>query len=263
LTTGVPPPVEAFLSAIDLTLVELGLCLLAVSAGAFLKGYTGFGASMLWVTSLSLVLPPLQVVPMVLMFEVATSIYLFPGLWREVEWKSIVVLLIGTWATTPIGIYALSSLPPAPIRIALGLIVITAAILILRGFALRRIPGTATTLAIGGTAGLLNGSMGIVGPPVILFYFSSPIGVAIGRASIITYFIGTDSVATVMFAGQGLISAEVLWRTLAFLPLLFVGVAVGNRGFLETDPAMFKKVALVVLIALSIALLVRAVWASV
>lgn len=254
---------EAFLSAIDLTLVELGLCLLAVSAGAFLKGYTGFGASMLWVTSLSLVLPPLQVVPMVLMFEVATSIYLLPGLWRGVEWKSIAVLLIGTWATTPIGIYALSSFPPAPIRIALGLVVITAAILILRGFALRRIPGTPTTLAVGGAAGLLNGSMGIVGPPVILFYFSSPIGVAVGRASIITYFIGTDSVATVMFAGQGLISTEVLWRTLSFLPLLFVGVALGSRRFLETDPATFKKIALVVLIALSIALLARAVWASV
>ena len=34
----------------------------AVLAGAYLKGYTGFGASMLWMTSLSLVLPLIQVV---------------------------------------------------------------------------------------------------------------------------------------------------------------------------------------------------------
>ena len=251
---------EAFLGAIDLTPTELGLCALAVLAGAILKGYTGFGASMLWMTSLSLLLLPLQVVPMVLMFEVATSIYLLPGLWRQVEWKSIMVLLMGTWATTPIGIYALSSLPPAPIRIALGLVVITAAILILRGFALRRVPGTPATLTVGGAAGLLNGSMGIVGPPVILFYFSSPIGVAVGRASIITYFIGTDSVATAMFAGQGLIGTEVLWRTVTFLPLLFAGVAMGNRRFLETDPDTFKRIALVVLVILSVALLVRALW---
>ena len=80
----------------------------AVLAGAFLKGYTGFGASMLWVTSLSLVLPPLQVVPMVLMFEVATSIYLLPQIWKQVEWKSITVLLLGTWIATPAGIYALA-----------------------------------------------------------------------------------------------------------------------------------------------------------
>lgn len=252
--------VESFLSATDLSLVELGICLVAVSAGAFLKGYTGFGASMLWVTSLSLVLPPLQVVPMVLMFEVVTSVYLLPGLWRQVDWKSIIVLLIGTWVTTPIGIYALSSLPAPPIRIALGLVVITAAILILRGFALSRVPGTATTLAVGGAAGLLNGSMGIVGPPVILFYFSSPIGVAAGRASIVTYFIGTDSVAVAMFSAQALIGEAVLWRTLAFLPVLFLGVALGNRGFLGTDPARFKQIALVVLMVLSAALLVRAVW---
>ncbi len=253
---------ETFLSAINLTLGELGYCVVAVAAGAYLKGYTGFGASMLWVTSLSLALPPLQVVPMVLMFEVLTSIYLLPGLWRQVDWKSIIVLLIGTWVTTPFGVYALSSLPASPIRIALGLVVIAAAILILRGFALSRVPGTPATLAVGGTAGLLNGSMGIVGPPVILFYFSSPIGVAAGRASIITYFIGTDTVAVAIFSAQALIGESLIWRTLTFLPVLFLGVALGNRGFIGTDPARFKQIALVVLIALSVALLVRAVWFS-
>lgn len=254
--------IDALLDAFALTLTELGLCSVAVLAGAYLKGFTGFGASMFWMTSLSLLLPPLQVVPMVLIFEVATSIYLLPGLWRQVEWRSIIVLLVGTWITTPIGIYALFSLPAAPIRIALALVVITAAILVLRGFALRRVPGTPATLTVGAAAGLLNGSMGIVGPPVILFYFSSPIGVAVGRASIITYFIGTDSVATAMFASQGLIGIEVLWRTLTFMPLLIAGVVLGNRRFLGTDPDMFKRIALAALMALSVALLVRAAWGS-
>jgi uncharacterized protein len=253
---------DVFFTAFNLTPTELGVCGIAVLAGAFLKGYTGFGASMFWMTSLSLLLPPLHVVPMVLMFEVATSVYLLPGLWRQVEWRSIIVLLIGTWVTTPIGIYALFSLPPAPVRTALALVVITAAVLILRGFALERVPGTPATLIVGGAAGLLNGSMGIVGPPVILFYFSSPIGVAVGRASIITYFIGTDSVATAMFASQGLIGIEVLWRTLIFLPLLIAGVFLGNRGFLGTDPGTFKRIALVVLMVLSVALLVRATWSA-
>ncbi len=111
-------------------------------------------------------------------------------------------------------------------------------------------------------AGALNGSMGIVGPPVILFYFSSPVGVVAGRASIITYFIGTDTVGTAMFAAQGLVSQSVLWRTAAFLPLLLVGVAIGNRGFVKTDPDTFKKAALIVLMALSIILFARAFWPS-
>ena len=104
--------------------------LVAVLAGAWLKGYTGFGASMFWMTSLSLVLPPLQVVPMVLMFEVVTSITLLPQIWNDVRWRSIALLLLGTWAATPIGIHALANLPATPIRMALAIVVFVAAILI-------------------------------------------------------------------------------------------------------------------------------------
>ena len=232
----------------------------AVLAGAWLKGYTGFGASMLWMTSLSLLLPPLQVVPMVLTFEVVTSIALLPRIWKDVRWRSIGLLLLGTWAATPVGIHALSSLPAAPIRMALAVVVLAAAILILRGFALAKEPGRPATAGVGLMAGVLNGSMGVVGPPVILFYFSSPIGVVAGRASIIAYFIGTDSVGTLMFAVQGLIDESVWWRTAVFVPILIAGVAAGNRGFVRTDPETFKRVALFVLMALSVLLFARAVW---
>ncbi|MCH7776572.1 MAG: sulfite exporter TauE/SafE family protein [Gemmatimonadetes bacterium] len=247
------------LDALNLTPVALGFCIVAVLIGAFVKGYTGFGASMLWATSLSLVLPPLQIVPMVLMFEVATSIHLLPQVWKEVEWRSLWLLLLGTWLATPVGIYALASIPANPIRIGLSVVVFIAAILIWRGFSLKDVPGRPATFGVGLTAGLLNGSMAIVGPPVILFYFSSPVGIAVGRASIVTYFLGTDSVGTAMFASQGLISAEVLWRTVFFLPVLLIGVNLGTRRFLGTTPEAFRKVALILLTALSVALFARAV----
>ena len=251
---------SGILNAVDLNASTFLYSVAAVLAGAYLKGYTGFGASMLWMTSLSLVLPPLQVVPMVLMFEVVTSITLLPQIWRDVRWRSIALLLLGTWAATPIGIHALTKLPAAPIRMALAIVVLIAAILILRGFALSKEPGRPATVGVGLMAGVLNGSMGIVGPPVILFYFSSPIGVVAGRASIITYFICTDSVGAAMFAAQDLIDASVLWRTAIFLPILIAGVVVGNRGFVKTDPESFKRVSLFVLMALSVLLGVRAAW---
>ena len=137
---------RGFLDAAGLDAPRLAYSLVAVLTGAYLKGYTGFGASMLWVTSLSLVLPPLQVVPMVLIFEVATSIILLPKIWKDVRWQSIGLLLVGTWAATPIGIHALASLPAAPLRIALAIIVFISAILIWRGFALTRELGRPATL---------------------------------------------------------------------------------------------------------------------
>ena len=66
------------LAFVGLDGLALSFCALVVFVGAYLKGYTGFGASMLWVTGLSLLLPPRDVIPMILMFEVVTSIYMLP-----------------------------------------------------------------------------------------------------------------------------------------------------------------------------------------
>lgn len=60
-----------------------------------------------------------------------------------------------------------------------------------------------------------------------------------------------------MFALQGLIGAEILWRTACFLPILLLGVAAGHRQFLGTSPESFRRLALLLLMGLSIALLAR------
>jgi uncharacterized membrane protein YfcA len=248
---------DSLLNVLGLSFHGLAFSVVAVLVGAFIKGYTGFGASMVWVTSLSLVLPPLQVVPMVLMFEVATSIGLLRHVWREVEWRSLWLLLAGTCVATPLGIHALASMPADALRIALALVVFVAAILIWRGFALKEAPGRTATVGVGLLAGFLNGSMAIVGPPVILFYFATPLGVAVGRASMVTYLLGTDAVGTGMFALQGLVGTEILWRTVCFLPVLLLGVAAGHRQFVGASPQTAKRIALLLLMGLSIALFAR------
>lgn len=248
------------LNAINLSLTELGYVALCVMLGAVIKGYSGFGASIFWVVSVSLALPPIQVVPMVLMFEVISSFYLLPGIWKDVQWKSISNLMIGTIVGTPLGIYALASLSATTIRMTLAVTVLTTAILLLRGFTLEKVPGKPATVGVGVVAGILNGSMSIGGPPVVLFYFSTPIGIAVSRASIIAYFIGIDAVGTAMLSSQGLIDASVFWRTALLIPLLLLGTLIGNRGYKKSDPDRFKQTALYIWVFLSILLLVRVGW---
>jgi uncharacterized membrane protein YfcA len=248
------------LDLMDLSVPELGYIALCVLVGAIIKGYSGFGASIFWVVSISLVLPPIQVVPMILMFEVISSFYLLPGIWRKVQWKSISHLMIGTFIGTPLGIYALASLSALSIRIALAVTVLTTAILLLRGFTLEKIPGKRATVGVGVLAGVLNGSMSVGGPPVVLFYFSTPIGIAVSRASMIAYFFGLDAVGTAMLSSQGLIDAVVLWRTVLLIPLLLLGTLIGNWGYKKTNPDWFKKTALYIWVVLSFLLLIRVAW---
>jgi uncharacterized membrane protein YfcA len=137
-------------------------------------------------------------------------------------------------------------------KLAMGLFVIATAILLLKGFALKQMPNRAATLAAGGASGLLNGAFGIGGPPVVLFYFSSPAGAAAGRASVIAFFIATDLLGLGFQAREDLITEASFWRFLLFLPPLLIGVWIGNHGFKSADPALFRRVVLWLLVLLAI-----------
>ena len=230
----------------------------AVLAGGFIKGYSGFGASMFWVTTLSLVMEPREVVPMVLLFEVASSLQLLPSVWRAVDWRSVLWLFVGACIGTPFGTYALASLPADPLRIAIALLVFVGCYLIGRGYSWKGEPSIAVTLLVGVAFGLINGSTAIGGPPVVLFYFATPAGVAASRASIIVFFLGTDAVAALSSAWHGLIDGVMLGRTAVLLPLMLVGVVLGSRHFTRTSPESFKRFSIILLMILAVAVLVRA-----
>jgi uncharacterized membrane protein YfcA len=237
------------------TVLVVGAALLVASV---VRGYSGFGFSMLAVSGLTLALAPAEAIPIVLTLEVLASITMLPGVWREVDWRSLGPLIAGTVVATPFGVHLLATLPETPIRLAIAVLVVTATTLIWRGFALQRMPGQPATLATGAAAGLLNGSLGIGGPPVILFYFSSPAGNAVSRASLVAYFFVTDAYAIGVGALQGLVSARTFLVALALVPILLIGIAIGSRGYIKTEPATFRKAVLVLLLLLSVAGVVRA-----
>ncbi len=247
------------MNALGFDLLSLVVTVVSVFTAGVIRGYSGFGFAMVAVTSISLVLPPSAVVPLVLILEVLASIRLIPQVWQDVDWHSLCWLLAGSFVATPFGVYLLANVPAEPMRIAISLLVLLAAVLLMRGWAWKRMPGRTLVLTTGVACGLLNGAAAIGGPPVILLYLSSPAGVAVSRASIIVYFFGIDSMSLAMAAIQGLATSETLMKAAVCVPPLLLGIAVGSRMFNKVDEASFRHHVLALLIVLSIAGLLRAV----
>ena len=239
--------------------VTIAYGLVFILGAAFVRGYSGFGFSLLAITALSLRLAPAEIVPSIFLMEIAASLHLLPSIWREVHWRAIGVLLIGYTVAVPFGVWLLASMPQAPMKVALGLAVLASTLLLMRGFALKRMPGTAATLATGGASGLLNGAFGIGGPPVILFFFSSPAGDAIGRASVIAFFLATDAIGLVFLAREGLVTEDSLVRALLFLPALVAGIWLGAHSFKRSDQGSFRRWVLRLLAVLAALTLVQGV----
>lgn len=230
----------------------LALSSAAVFLAAIVRGFSGFGFSLLSITAISLILPVAQIVPSIFLLEIAASINLIPGIWREIHWRSLTWLMVGYVIGLPIGGYALIHAPEAPAQIVLGIFVIGTAILMLRGFHLARTPRAPASTATGAASGVLNGAFGIGGPPVVLFYFSTPGAAAIGRASIIFFFLFTDLLGVGYFATQGIVTAQSFVQAALWLPALLIGVWIGAHGFRRMDQDTFRRWVLVILIALAL-----------
>jgi uncharacterized membrane protein YfcA len=221
--------------------MQIAFALLVVLGAAVVRGYSGFGFSLLTIGALSLAFPPVEVIASIFLLEIAASLHLLPGIWREVQWRSVLTLWLGVALGTPAGVLLLARLPEAPMRVGLAGFVLTAVAFLWRGIAIRRVPSPPATLATGALGGLFNGAFGIGGPPIILFYFSSPAGAAAGRASLIAFFLGMDIIGLVAQAWHGLITLDHVWRAALFLPVLLIGITIGARSFRGSDPETFRR----------------------
>lgn len=233
------------------------LLLIALASGfiflaAIVRGYSGFGFSLLAITALSLIYAPAQVIPAIFLLEVAASLHLLPSIWKDVHWRSLAGLMAGALIGTPLGVHALANFPQAPMTLALALFVLAATGLLWKGFTMKAMPNAPATLAVGTATGLANGAFGMGGPPVVLFYFASPAGNAAGRASLIAYFLFTDVVGLAFLAREGLVTRQAGLLALAFLPALVLGVWLGSRSFRTADPVRFRQIVLMVLAALAL-----------
>lgn len=234
------------------------LVALIVLAGGVVRGFGGFGASMVWVVGLSLLIHPAAVVPTALLLEVLASVQMLPQVWREIDWQSLRWLLTGAVLGTPVGVWLLARLPAKAMQLTIAVLVLAATIALATKVRPARLPGPGGTAAVGVVSGALNGAFAMGGPPAILMYFSSPAATTIGRASLVAYFLGTDLFGTATAAVGGLLPLAVLTQTAAMVPVSLVGIKLGSVLFRRASGADLRRYVLWLLAALSIATFAQA-----
>ncbi len=144
------------------------LCCVFVAAVA--RGFSGFGFTLLAIMSLSFVLPLATIVPAMFVLEIAAGLRLLPSLWGQVHWRSIRVLVISSIMATPVGAYLLVNIPAEYVKFVLAILIIACCLVMITGYKLQKMPTAMQTAATGAGAGVLNGSLGLGGPPVIVFF---------------------------------------------------------------------------------------------
>ncbi len=234
-----------------LSFPELIWCGFVLFVASFIRGFSGFGFTAILFVGLTFSLPVIEIVPLSIALEVIASIGQARGIYSDIRWKSLGVLLITGFIGTPIGFYLLRELPEAPLRVT-GLVLIMVASIILI-FSRNRLLGLSLwSLALAGFAvGIVNGATALSGLVLALFFTLTDEKVARIRATMISYLFFADIWAGGILISSGLYDDLAINRILATLPLLGLGVWLGSKRFGTTHPKNFRTAVLWLLLVLS------------
>jgi uncharacterized membrane protein YfcA len=243
-----------------LDMPSLLFCMAVVFVAAVIRGFSGFGLSALVVSSISLVLPPAEIVPMTLMLEAVASLRMLPAVRHDLDWRILGGLMAGAVPAVPAGAWLLASLPDAAMRGLISLLVLAASLMVWRGIVFSRTPGAAAHAATGVVSGGMFGAAAVGGLPVVVYLLAGSIPAATTRAVLTLYLMLMGLYGAAVTGAFGLLGAESIWRVALFVPPLFAGVAIGGRKFASAGPDSYRRFTLVLLVLLALAGMVRAAF---
>jgi len=182
-----------------------------------------------------------------------------PYIWNKIDWNFVLKLLIGIAIGSPIGLYLLKYLSPDTTHLSVCLLVVFFSFLLMRGYKNNKINNNYGKFITGIISGTFNGLTTLGGMPVALFLLVTSIQPAVIRGSLAALFFLTDIYAFALSFFAGIVDLTTIYRTLPLIVVLPIGVYIGDRFFVKSKEATYRKVVFYFLIFISIFGIFRAI----
>lgn len=235
--------------------VEMYLAILAVLVAGVLRGFSGFGAGMVLVPSLSLLYSPIIAVVTVVLLEIIPSIQLLPNAISKCEWRSVVPMSLAALVTIPLGSFILVYTDADVMRTSISILVLLCVVVLAAGWRYKGEYTSRESTATGFASGLIGGATSLGGLPVILYYLSGKNTTAVTRASIVVFLVVTTLVSVVTYLGHGIVTSDVVLRAAWLAPFFILAIWTGGHLFGKVSESFFRAVTLTLVGSVGMAML--------
>lgn len=221
---------------------------LATAIAGVMRGYSGFGTAVILAPIYSLLWGPRAGVPVMLLMELLVSLQLLPGAIKDADRRVVLPLGGAAAVATPLGAWILLTADGELLRRFIGGFVLVFGLLLMSGWRYHGSRPLPLNLFVGTLAGLLKGSTGMSGPPVILYLLAGLEEAKRHRANLILFFATIAVISVIPPALGGLIDMPVLVRLAVLLPVMALAVPVGARLFRVVPDRLYRPFAMGVLL---------------
>lgn len=225
--------------------------LVAVTSG-IIHGYTGFGAALFMTPLFAILFGPVEAIGVGSVIGFCGSAQLYPGAARNAVWRELIPIFAGIVIMTPFGAILLFKTDPELIRRAMGVLILLFALILISGWVYRGPRGPVSSAAVGALAGGITGAAGVGGPPLALYFLSSPASPEVQRGNTVIAVAMLIVVALASISIAGGFTADTLLRAVILIPVYVIGTWSGAKLFGLAPKAYFRRVALWLLVATGI-----------
>lgn len=232
------------------------LVIVIIFLSTFTRSALGFGDALIAMPLLVMVVGMKMATPLVALAASTIAIMILFGAWRKVDVKAAWRLVISSLVGIPIGLFFLNNAPESVVKAVLGFVLIGFGLYNLFAPKLPLLSNEKLSYVFGFIAGILGGAYNANGPPVVLYGALrrwTPEGF---RATLQGYFLPTGLTILISHGLAGLWTPTVLRHYIVVLPVIVVGVLVGERVNRLVSVGQFYNIVYFFLIVMGVLLFV-------
>lgn len=226
-------------------------------AGGFLSGLSGFGAGLVALPILLIVLPQALAAQLAALSGLAGQLQTLPTLKYTLQWQQVVPIVCAGLLGVAAGLWLLPEVPASLFKAGVGAMLIVYAL-----FALvlpdnwrfyKRHP--VWDVLVGLAGGLTGGAAGIPGPPVIMWAALQHWSSDAKRSLIQTFNVATLTFMLLASAASGLLTTRFLSTALLVLPPTIIGALAGAAVYRRLNDRRYQQLVILLLLLTGIGMI--------
>ncbi|MEJ2586897.1 MAG: sulfite exporter TauE/SafE family protein [Deltaproteobacteria bacterium] len=224
------------------------LLFFVVLSGNIIQGMTGFGAGLVSGPILAIFLAPKLVIVILLVTGISNLILVAYHSRKGVDLRRLRPLVLLAVIGIPFGSYLLMVVSPSVARALIAIVSIGFSTFLLLGYSRRLEREFMASCGFGFISGILTASVGMGGPPIIIFLANQEWPKEVFRATVAFLFLITGTLSLFSHILTGVTTGDRMIIGLSLIPASIIGFYLGDALFEKVSHKLFINVALILIL---------------
>ncbi|MEK4706538.1 sulfite exporter TauE/SafE family protein [Bacillus sp. FSL R10-2780] len=229
------------------------ICIILVAS--VLQTSTGFGFSIMATPFLLMLFLPQEAIQINIILSLIISISLIWKIRMDIDFILLKRLTFGSIVGVPFGILIFTSININAFKLAISILLLILTLMLICKFKIKSTQSR--DFVVGGLSGLLTTSIGMPGPPLLLYFTGTDTEKGKLRATTLAFYLFIyfiSLITQILFTGMN----RTIWESSFYaIPIIFLGLFIGQIIFKWLNQRIFKIFTYILLSCTGIYLLIE------